>query len=351
MLLILSLAASAILLPLSLAQVDVPPGVEVPTYARLNVAPNPAGVGQTVTVNMFLLVPLLSSEYATGFTIEETTPDGHTLTLGPFTSDATGGTYTTIIPDQTGEYTFQFFYAGQTLTGGGGNVMGGRYGGVIELPSQSDVVTLVVQEEPIPRSSYPITPLPTQWWQTPVTAENVQEWYKISGPWLGYGLVTFAGTGGYNSTGNYNPYTESVLSGHVLWTKIWAEGGVAGGDAGGTESSNYWSTSQYWPKYAPVIINGIMYADWKAESNSYSNGVVAVDLYTGQTLWTINTTNALRCGMVTQWHTPNMYGLIGPYLWTTGSLPAADTGGTAIPTTPRSTQFNMYSALTGKSSL
>jgi hypothetical protein len=354
----LSLAVSA-LLPRTSAQVNVPAGTHVPSYAHLNVAPNPAGLNQPVTVNMFLLVPLLSSEFAQNFTVEQTDPAGHTTTLGPFTSDATGGTFTVIYPDQVGEWTFKFFYPGQTLTGAGAII--GGYAGVIVDPSQSDVVTLVVQEEAIPLSAYPITPLPTEWWQTPVTAENVQNWYKITGPWLGYGSVTFAGTGGYNYTGNYNPYTESVTSGHVLWTKIWAEGGVSG-LSGNEESGHYWSTSQYWPKYAPVIINGVMYSDWKSETNSYQNGIVAVDLYTGETLWNLNTSSSLRCGMVTQWKTLNMYGAIGPYIWTTGSLPAADTGGRLIgiapsrfsPGSPSSfmnttgTQWNMYSALTGK---
>ncbi|MCW4048088.1 MAG: hypothetical protein NWE99_11110, partial [Candidatus Bathyarchaeota archaeon] len=248
--LIFSMAASLLLLPGALCQFpsNFPPaGSTVPSYAFLNIAPNPAGVGQTVTLNMFLASPLLTSEPAVNFTIVETTPSGTTTTLGPFTSDTTGGTYTTIIPDRVGNYTFQFFYGGQTL-----------YNGIITAPSHTDVQTLVVQEEPIPLSYYPITPLPTSWWQTPVTAENVQNWYAIAGPWLGLGQVTFASTGGYNNTGNYNPYTPDVLSGHVLWTKVWAEGGVSG-LSNNEESGHYWSTSQYWPKFAPVIINGIMY--------------------------------------------------------------------------------------------
>jgi hypothetical protein len=50
--------------------------------------------------------------------------------------------------------------------------------------------------------------------------------------------------------------------------------------------------------------------------------------------------------MVTQWHTINAYGAIGPYIWTTGTLPPEDTGGKKIAN--QGTQFNMYSALTGK---
>ena len=119
----------------------------------------------------------------------------------------------------------------------------------------------------------------------------------------------------------------------------------------------YWSTSQYWPKYAPVIINGIMYSTHFVETTGYSNGILATNLFTGKDLWTINTTNALRCGMVTEWKTVNAYGAIGPYIWTTGTLPAADTGGRLIAKVQvvaspfmntTGTQWNMYSALTGQ---
>jgi hypothetical protein len=334
MLLILLMAAST-LLPNTLGQAPKA-GDEVPSYAFVNVSPNPAGVGQQVTINFFLSAPLVTSEFVQNMTIVETTPDGTTKTLGPFTSDATGGTWTTFTPDQTGNYIFQMFFPGQTLRNG-----------VITLPSQSKKVTLVVQQEPVVRTAYPLTPLPSNYWQTPVSAQNVQNWYKIMGPWLGLGSVTFASTGAYNSSSFTNPYTESVYSGHVLWTKVWCAGGVVGGVVGGTEDTgSYWSTRQYWPQYAPVIMDGKMYSTWYPETTGYSAGILATDLYTGETLWRINTTNALRCGMLTSWHTINMYGVIGPYIWTTGTLPAADTGGTQI--SNRGTQWNLYSGLTGQ---
>ena len=50
--------------------------------------------------------------------------------------------------------------------------------------------------------------------------------------------------------------------------------------------------------------------------------------------------------MVTNYHSVNQYGVIGPFIWTTGTLPAADTGGT-IPANS-GTQWNMYDATTGQ---
>ena len=52
-LMILSIAATAIL---TQAAVYYPPGTHVTTYAQINVAPNPVGIGQSVTMNMYLAV-------------------------------------------------------------------------------------------------------------------------------------------------------------------------------------------------------------------------------------------------------------------------------------------------------
>ena len=341
--------------PAALGQVYFPAGTHIPTYARINVAPNPVGVGQTVNVNFFLATPLETSERPVNMTVREVAPDGTVTTAGPFTGDTTGGTFFNFVPPAAGNYTFQFIYLGQVLSGTPGPT---SYAGLINDPSQSQVVTLVVQQAPITHNTYPFTPLPTSWWQTPVSAMNVQNWYAIMGPWLGYGANSFATTGAYNVSTQCNPYTASVLSGHVLWTKPWAEGGVAGGIAGGTEDTgHYWSTSQYQPKYAPVVMNGIIYSQ-TFDTNMGTNmgqGIQAVSLYTGQTLWTINTTNTLRCGMVVQYHQINQYGCLGPFIWTTGTLPPGDTGGNLIgsPGIPSSymnttgTQWNMYDAFDG----
>ncbi len=93
------------------------PPHQIQTYAYINVAPNPCGLGQTVTVNFWLAVPHADAELATNMTVKVTHPDGTTETLGPFTSDLTGGTFTRYTPTTTGNYTFQFLYGGQTLAG------------------------------------------------------------------------------------------------------------------------------------------------------------------------------------------------------------------------------------------
>src|SRR5665647_1042214 len=96
------------------------PAWQIPTYSFLNVSPNPVGVGQTVNVNFWLSLapPTASGPYGDrwkALTIIVTKPDGSNQTLGPFTTDDTGGTFTTFTPNVIGNYTFCLLYAGETL--------------------------------------------------------------------------------------------------------------------------------------------------------------------------------------------------------------------------------------------
>ena len=346
------------------------------TFAFINIAPHPAGLGQTVTIGMWLAQPPPTATGPYGdrwmnFKITITKPDSTTETLGPFTSDDTGGTYTTYTPNQLGNYTFLFTYPGQTLAGNNLNptasALTKAYIGTYYEPSNA-TASLTVQQEPIP--SLVQTPLPTEYWQTPINAENVNQWYAISGNWLGFGQIFSAQSGNYNSTANYNPYTTAPKSAHIIWTKPSAPGGALGGEFGGDLNANYYSTSQYEPKFAPVIMNGILYYTQYPGSAINPAGTVAIDLYTGKTLWTLtdpltlppNTINlgngtvipigtvsskgaptVLRCGQVLDYTSPNQYGGL-TYLWTVGT-PAIVAN--AINVATGSTTYNMFDATTG----
>jgi len=346
---VLSMAISMATAPNALAQVTPSPNTVIPTYARMNVFPTLVGVGQQVTLGIFLATPMETSQIAHNFTINVIPPSGSNITLGPYNSDTTGGTVAYYTPDQVGNYTFQFYYPSERLNATSTQQTG--YYALINAGSVSLPVTITVQQEAVSQgNTFPFTPLPTQWWQTPVSAENSQNWYAITGGWYGLASTTFASTGAYNSTGLYNPYTEDVTAGHVLWTTPWFTGGVAGGYFGGGEDmGHFWSTTQYTPRYAPVIMNGVIYSSWYTfgMGTAALQGIRALDLYTGKQLWVINTTNTLRVGMQYYQYTINDYGVRGPWLWTTGTLPAADTGG-SIPSNSTGTQWNLYDAQTGK---
>lgn len=111
-----------------------------------------------------------------------------------------------------------------------------------------------------------------------------------------------------------------------------------GGEYGGSEQGNYYSTSQYEPKFAPIILNGILYYTTYPGSSTYPSGWTAVNIKTGETIWTKNTTDLLRCGQILDMVTPNQYGGLA-YLW---SVPSSGGGFFAL-----QTQYNMFDALTG----
>jgi hypothetical protein len=116
-----------------------------------------------------------------------------------------------------------------------------------------------------------------------------------------------------------------------------AFGGTVGGEFGGSEQGNYWSTSQYQPKFAPIIIQDVLYYTMYPGASNNPAGWAAVDLHTGETLWVKNTTAILRCGQINHYLSPNQFGAIA-YLWATGAVPGVVSTGTT---------YSMYDAMTG----
>ena len=335
----ISMGASIMLVPNASAH---NPAWSIATYAFCSVSPNPIGLGQYVNVNFWLNAPPPTAGTAygdrwTNITLVVTHPDGTTETLGPFTSDDTGGCHTTYTPNALGNYSFQMKFSGETLLGlntANGQVSTNAFVGDWFEPSVSNVFTLTVQQEAIPGAF--VNPLPTNYWTRPIYGEN-NNWYSIAGNWLGLGVSTFANTGMYTANANYNPYTTAPNTAHILWTKPVAFGGTIGGEFGGSEQSNYWSTSQYQPKFAPIIIQDTLYYTMYPGASNNPAGWAAVDLHTGQTIWTKNTTAILRCGQINNYLSPNQYGAIA-YLWATGSIPGIVSTGTT---------YSMYDAMTG----
>ncbi|MGO8806888.1 MAG: PQQ-binding-like beta-propeller repeat protein [Candidatus Bathyarchaeia archaeon] len=373
---ILSMTASIVLTPNANATTLAPGKIDIPTYAFCNVGPNPAGVGQEVNVGFWLgePPPTASGPYGDrwmGLMVKVTLPDGSNQTLGSFTTDDTGGTHTDFTPTAAGNYTFQMSFPGQVLAGSnpipGQSAIATSYVGDYFEPSISNTYTLTVQQNMLPAISE--NPLPTNYWTRPIESVN-DLWYTISGNWLGFGNLFSASGGMYNDTGNYNPYTTAPTTAHILWTKPLAFGGLVGGEFGGTDTSNYYSTRQYERMFSPIIIQGILYYTEYPESLNNPTGFAAVNLQTGQTIWTSNsplelpaTTDALgngttltlstvssqgpctvlRCGQLLDYVTPNQFGSLA-YLWSTGT-PAFVASATNI--AAGSTTYNMFDAMTG----
>ncbi len=307
----------------------------MPTWAYISAQPNPSGVGQAIFLSFWLdkVPPTAAQFYGDrwhNFTVTVTKPDGSKTSLGPFDSDAVGGAFTTYKPDQLGSYSFVFSFPGQKVTGEnpppGGITTNPQHVGDYFQASTSRSATVVVKQEQVEYLA--MNPLPTEYWSRPVFAQNIN-WYKIAGNWLG--------AGAYNATGNFAPYTKAPNTGHIVWTKPYAPGGLIGGEFGDSRmNSNYYSTAQYETKFSPIIMNGILYYTLIPGSSMSREGWVAVDIRTGEEVWHKDTQNNLLRGQLYDYVSPNQYGALA-YLWDTHPNAPPNTG----------TTYGMYDAMTG----
>jgi hypothetical protein len=330
--LILTITATLVALPL--ANAHTPPWTKA-TWTYLVVTPNPIGVNQEALVVFWVDVLPQTANGAYGdrytFTVDVTAPDGSNETLGPFTSDPVGGSWTTYTPTQVGNYTFVAKFPGITYQGanpppGGFNPTYASYINDTLQPSTSDPDTLIVQQEQI--QPFEATPLPTGYWTRPINAEN-REWYPIAGNWLGP-----ESSGGSAGTG-YVVDNPGPSTAHIVWTKPIEFGGVAG-----ISDFSYYTGSAYEGMWSPpIIIGGILYYN---EPKAPRYGFTAVDLRTGETLWWQNSTGPaqiggqtpahissteipwnyprLSFGQVFEYDSPNQHGAVS-YLWTSYRLP------------------------------
>ena len=287
------------------------------TYAFMDVAPNPVGVGQQVFINAWLiefdpLTSVANGQVWQGFQITVTAPDKTTSKLGPYAASAaaTIGVYYT--PTEVGNYTFVFNFPGQLVSSATAGIN-------IQFEPSNATATITVQSQPI--VGLPQTPLPTSYWTTPVYWTN-QQWASISGNWYG-NINQWEMTDTGASTGyGYNAYTQAPMTSHIMWTA--PDGYAFGGQIGGNltnDLSNYYTGKSYEQFFnPPVIINGIMYYNKPTGIPPYY-GTYAVNLRTGQQLFYMNITGGssaawggILFGQVYSWHNPNEVGAVA-YLW------------------------------------
>jgi hypothetical protein len=328
--LILMLTTTAFMIGIPEAQ-----AVDIPTYLLINVAPDPIGVGQTVYVNTFLSKPppTVSSMYGDRYaniTIQVTRPDGTKQTLGPYMSDPTGGVWASIVPALTGEYSFQSFYPGQTLTGESPLYPGSKnlatnlnLVGSYMMPSVSEKVTLTVQATQI--SSYSSPALPTDYWARPIYSTNFA-WAQLGGNWFGLRAPSFATTGMYDASGNFAPYTTAPNTAHIVWTKPTKFGGQVGAPFNADQESQYTSTSILYNHFEPIVLYGILYYVHYPTIPQVLASWEAVDLRTGKTIWSRPAGETgdeiLRMGQIWKFHSIQEYGSLA-FLWSvprTGSM-------------------------------
>jgi outer membrane protein assembly factor BamB len=283
-----------------------------PTYAFLGVTPNPVGVGQTVLLHIGISQQTMgTTQFWYGLTVTVTRPDGTTETLGPFTTDSTGGTGSNYIPNQVGVYKFQTHFPAQNITGfdfATFSIVNKGY-----AASDSPITELVVQEEAIPY--FPGFPLPTEYWTRPINGQ-FWEWAPLTGNWLWpTGSYTMPPVIKYHEGNSEAPETA-----HILWTKVYAQGGITGIDLPSQRGyADYEMGDAYVGKFLnSVVIDGVLYYNRYQETggSAVTQEVVAVNLKTGEEVWVKNWNNArLEFGQVYNFQSFNYYGAFA-YLWT-----------------------------------
>jgi outer membrane protein assembly factor BamB len=317
--LMLSMTASMMLvLPSANAHT---PSWEIPTYAYINVAPNPVGVNQQTVVIFWLTNvydnALLSNDYRFhNYELTITAPDGHTTTQNfPTATDPTSSQYTLFTPTQVGTYTLDFSFPGQVVNDYSHDP-NSAYINDTYLPS-SATTTLTVQEEPLPA---PITsyPLPSSYWTRPIYGENT-DWWSISSNWLGTGAPGYSGFGFNSRQQSFPGDAVGPLTSHVMWTKPLQSGGVVGGDNFLTRGDTYFDGSAYQQRYTnPIVVNGKIYYKEPVSFSGPSSGPLdCVDLRTGELIWSKNLPS-MSFAYIYDVQDPNQHGVYPAILFSGG---------------------------------
>ncbi len=315
-LLMFSMAASMMLVPSASAHT---PAWQIPTFAQINVAPNPVGVGQETVVVFWLgNAPYFGADLTNNFrfhnyTVTITAPDGTTTTENfPYISDSTNSQYFIYTPTTVGTYAFRFTYPGETITVND-QLPGSVYVNDTYLPSSAQT-TLTVQQQPITAAQS--APLPTNYWTRPINGLNTN-WDTIASNYL-------YPEGAAYSFGSVRLQPDGVApnSPHILWTDPINAGGIVGGNNGfeepnspstgtGITDAAFYTGLSYETRFNnPIIIDGRLYYGLPLGNNGAGGGYVCKDLRTGEQIWLQNYPVNPAFGVLLDFESPNQHGVI-----------------------------------------
>jgi len=319
----LSMTASMMLIPSAHASSDLV------TYAYINASPNPTGVNQQVEIIMWVNwvfgtapgdvfgAELTNSYRFHNYQLVITAPDGaNTTETFATVSDPTGAEDYYYTPTAVGTYVLTFYFPTTTLTASNtypnNPIIGDTY------PATSASMNLTVQSTTV--AAIPQTPLPTAYWTRPIYGEN-SAWYTLGSNWLGFGAPGYIGLGyGPNLGGNgeeFGPTTNvGSLTSHIMWTKPLEPGGIVGQTATAIPGNSYMDGSAYEQRFQnPIIVAGMLiYNEPISTTEPESGPTVAVDLQTGQQIWSNSHIPQPSFAYVYDAEDPNEHGVWQPML-------------------------------------
>jgi outer membrane protein assembly factor BamB len=248
------------------------------TFAYMSIRPNPCGVNQPLLINFWITPPMPQPGIiAHGYTVEISHPDGTKETLGPFDSiQADTSMWTEWTPKQIGEYKIKVIYPGETVPAGTpyqSTTVGSAFSSKLAdnytfSAAESPVTILTVQEQQLP--GYVPTPLPTEYWNRPVTIEN-REWSSVGmGNWE---------MNGADSRSSYSQlYGGAPGSAHIYWVLTSGVGGQVGDEYGYAIFGGNPPGDSNVARYMTRAVAGMGYY-------TSTDGVHCVDLTTGKERW------------------------------------------------------------------
>ncbi|PVX27365.1 MAG: hypothetical protein CW716_02675, partial [Candidatus Bathyarchaeum sp.] len=218
-----------------------PTGVDIDyTYpnieARLAFTPNPIGVNQIFTINLWITPPPSAERFMKDYKVVITKPDGSSSEVLIDSYVADGTAWFPYLADQVGEWKLQFFFQGQYNPAG--YYSDGIWDASVEIPGSmwydsdyytpdaSPEQTLVVTDEFY--YSWPLYELPTDYWDRPISMEH-REWAAVGGnyPWAWQETFSeYSGDADY-----YGPYVKAPNTSHVAWKVQRDLAGIIGGEA------------------------------------------------------------------------------------------------------------------------
>jgi hypothetical protein len=272
------------------------PTWNIPSFGYLVTAPNPVGVGQRVSIMMWVDLPMPNAAVTNDirrhdYKLTITKPDGATeVKTWAVIDDTTGVQWLSYVPDQVGDYNMKFDYAGQIYTWNSSTAER-TWAGDTFLPATASKI-LTVQNEPLPEPvrSYP---LPAEYWTRPIEGQNT-DWFTISsnwlrGPYVGYGSSATEVT--LDISGRYQADGIGPNSAHVMWSKPIQDGGVVGGSRVGNDGNTFYMGGSYNVRFAAgIVMYGRLFYQEPLGNSGGGGDYVAVDLRTGEELWRTNVT-------------------------------------------------------------
>jgi hypothetical protein len=241
-----------------------------------------------------------------GMQISVTKPDNTTEIVNMPYSDPVGANYVSYTPEMVGTYTVQAVFPATWKNSSVSNVRS------FYTAAVSPLETFNVQQEPVAKWSD--SPLPEDYWTRPISGA-ARTWYVLAGNKLGGAANVWPTGSSGGNVGNYG-YGQAPESAHILWTKPFSIGGLMDERMKDInyQTSHYQGTSFS----APIILDGKIH--WSPRETTHGNGGwQAIDLYTGETIFTNYTTQIPSMASIYLYESPNQHGGFA-YLWRTSGV-------------------------------